>query len=417
MQRLAWRVGVPEDRLEQFIRESPWEFDTLQHHLVKNMPDTIRSPSAALVIDDVGLKKQGKHSVGVARQYSGALGKIGNCQVAVDLVYAVPDERRNADQVTWPLGMRLYVPDEWANDRRRRREVEIPDEVEFQTKIEIAMDMLQAAFDAGLPHRCVLADAGYGDSGEFRAFLRERGEAYALGITPSSIRVMSASIPLVETGPSDQGKGGRPRTRVTYPEGTLVESPVEVAARVKRWHHVNWAIGTKGPMWGKFYAEKVRLVSNQHGRWPSEEVAWLLLEKRPTQSGGEELKAYLCWGLDDATLETLVEYAHLRWVIEQFHREAKQVLGLDRFEGRSWRGWHHHITMVLLAHAFIATIRAENTSGRAPRASFQTVVRAVVLEAATQLLIREHRLPRPKAAGIATDMLRGFSDWLGKPRK
>lgn len=132
MQCIAARVGASEDQVEQFIRESPWEYEQLQDHLVKAMPDSIRDTRGAFIVDDVGIVKQGTHSVGVHRQYSGALGKIGNCQVAVNLTYASPGETRNADQFTYPLGMQLYLPLAWAEDEERREECEVPEEIAFR---------------------------------------------------------------------------------------------------------------------------------------------------------------------------------------------------------------------------------------------------------------------------------------------
>ncbi len=247
MQRIAGRMDVPEDRVEQFIRESPWEYEQLQVHLNTSIPAAIMSPQGAFIVDEVGLTKQGKHSVGVQRQYNGAQGKVGNCQVGVDLIYAVPGERRNADQKTWPLGMKIYLPESWTEDMDRREEVGIPDDVEFRTKPQIALELIDRALDHGLMPAFATADCGYGDSGEFREHLRGRHVPYVLAISPEDIRVVDASVNVIVPGNED----GR-RTRSTFPEGAVVESAKDIAARTTDWKTVTWSEGTKGKMKGEF---------------------------------------------------------------------------------------------------------------------------------------------------------------------
>lgn len=406
MQRVARSMDVPEGEIKRFVSESPWEYDRVQRHVIERVPEGLASMKGAFIVDDVGLIKQGKHSVGVYRQYSGALGKVGNCQVAVNLVYSVPGGKLNADQKTWPLGTRLYVPQAWAEDDEfagLREEVHFPEDFEFQTKPQMAVEMLDQARDANVPHCATLADAGYGDDGEFRRALRERGEPYILGVTPSSLRVIPADARV--STPKPTRNGGRPRTASIHESNVQRESPAMIARRIKEWTRVEWAEGTKGALSGLFHARRVRVVTGAaERRAVTEETGWLLLEKR-----SNELKAYICWGLDDAEIETLVEYAHLRWTIEQFHRDAKQILGLDRFEGRTWRGWHHHVTMVLLAYAFLATLRGTGRKNDLP--TIPTVARALVIEKETQTLVAEDGLSREKAKPIAERFVRRLTDW------
>ena len=413
MQRIAGRMDVPEDRVEQFIRESPWEYDRLQTHLNTSIPAAIMSPHGAFIVDEVGLTKQGKHSVGVQRQYNGAQGKVGNCQVAVDLIYAVPGERRNADQKTWPLGMEIYLPDAWAEDRDRREETGIPDDIVFKTKPQIALELIDRALDHGLMPAFVTADCGYGDSGEFREHLRGRHVPHVLAISPEDIRVVDASVNVIAPG-----EGNGHRARETFPEGTAVESARDIAERTAEWKTVTWSEGRKGKMKGEFSRSMVRIVDNTAKRYLSDEVCWLLLERIVDKSGGTELKAYLCWGMDSASLKQLVKSAHIRWAVEQFHRDAKQLLGLDSFEGRSWKGWHHHISMVLLAFAFLSLLRAEAQPGSGDRLpSLRSVARAIVLKVATrELMMERSRLKKYKRESTraqyeAEFMLRRFSDW------
>ncbi len=407
MEALASRVGIPTDRLERFVRESPWEHEPLQRHLVSHIPESIRSDDAVLVIDDVALVKQGRYSVAVWRQYAGAVGKVANSQVAVDLIYVAPGGKRNADQKTWPLGMELYVPAVWLEDpafEYPRDRANLPKNLSFRTKPEIALAMVDRARERGIKHTAIVSDAGYGDSGEFRGALRERGERYIVGVNPSQLRVIDATVPLV--APGGDPKGGRPRDFWTYPKAVEALTPRSIAKHVKKWTKVTWSQGTKGKLRGKFFCKAVRVVSgSKERRHATNEVGVLLLEQRK-----DELVAYMCWGADEAPIEQLVAWAHARWAVEQFHREAKQELGLDRFEGRTWRGWHHHASMVLLAYAFVSLQRAERRAAT-PLPTFPAVVRLIVLESATQRFMTTMKMSRRKAAAVAEDMLRGYTDW------
>lgn len=406
MQRVARSVGVPEGEIKRFVSESPWDYERAQQHLIESVPAPLSSMKGAFVLDDVGILKQGKHSVGVARQYSGALKQVGNCQVAVNLVYSVPGGTRNADQKTWPLGTRLYVPKAWAEAdeyEELRREVRLPEGFSFRTKPQMAIELIDNARRAQVPHLVTLADAGYGDDGEFREALRGRNEPYILGITPSRFRVIPADSAISTQRPA--GKGGRARVTPMHEASVKRESPAQLAARVQDWTQVEWSEGSKGTLQGKFHALRVRIVTGERERrHVTDEVCWLLLEKR-----SDKLRAYVCWGLDDAPLQKLVEYAHLRWTIEQFHKESKQILGFDRFEGRTWRGWHHHITVVLLAYAFLASLRMRSRPERLP--SLPAVAKALVIERETQDLIREEKLPRQLARRLAERAVRRLTDW------
>ena len=399
------RMSIHEDRVRRFITQSPWNHHALQEHLNDNIPDSIASREAMLIFDDVDFPKKDTHSVGVSRQYAGSVGKVDNCQVAVDLVSAVPGEARNADQVTWPLGMDLYLPRPWIEDEsyaELREEVGLPEDGDFRTKPEIALELIERARSANVPHACVGADAGYGDDRELRSQLRAWNESYILGVTPSELRVVPAETPIRPPGPTDGP--GRPRTHPTYPEEVEAVSPREIAEDVEDWTEVTWTKGTKGPLSSRFHRQRVRVVSNTQQRWVSEEEAWLLVEDREG-----ETKAWLCWGLDEWSLEELAAYAHVRWPIEQFHKDAKQVLGMDQFEGRTWSGWTHHVSVVLLTYSFLMTERAAQGAGaRLP--PFSQVARVVIHEMAVRT-VEEEGVDRETAERIAEAMLRGFTDW------
>ncbi len=245
------------------------------------------------------------------------------------------------------------------------------------------------------------ADSGYGESGEFREFLRKKNLPYALQISPYDIRVVDASV---KTVPPGNG-----RRRETFPEGMPVLSAKNIADSTKDWETVVSTGETKGKMSGLFTRRMVRIFENSQMRYTTDEVCWLLLE-RIEKGSHKELKAYLCWGMDSASLRQLVRCAHSRWTVEQFHRDTKQLLGLDSLEGRSWKGWHQHISMVLLAFAFIASLRAGmQKDEKLP--SFPSRVRIIVLEVATQELINKRRMPRKDARPTAELMLREYSDW------
>lgn len=407
MRGLAKRMSIDEDRLRRFIADSPWEHEALQTRLNREIPAGLRSPEAMLIVDGMDIVKKGDHSVGVGRQYAGSVGKVENCQLAVDLVATSPGEERNADQRTWPLGMELYLPKAWLTDpafEERRKLVGIPEDIEFRTKPEIALELIGRARSAGVPHACIGADAEFGDSRAFRKQLREWTEPYIVGVTPSELRVIPAETPL-EQPEAHTGPGRRP-TAPRYPEEVEASSPADIAASLDEadWTEVRWSEGTKETLTARCYRQRVRVVESTQRRRVTDEEAWLVVEDR-----AGERKAWLCWGVDEWSLDELVTYAHLRWAVEQFHRDAKQVLGIDRFEGRTWTGWHHHVSAVLLTYAFVATQRvaAESADALPP---FSQVVRLVIHELAIRR-VQEYGLDRSSAEEIAEGMLREFTDW------
>ena len=400
-------MGMNEHKIRRFISESPWEHDAVQEHLNEHLPEPITSPEAMVIIDDTDFLKHGHDSVGVKRQYAGSVGKIANCQVAVDCVLTVPADHYNADHLTWPLGMELYLPKEWVRSdefEARRHDCAIPEDITFRTKPEIALELLARAREASVPHACVGADAAYGKHRRFRKQLRDWDEPYILGVGPKDVKVIPESTPIEQSGRLS-GRG-RPPTHPRYPKEVTLRFPKDVAAELERddWTELVWAEGTKEPLTGRFFRTRVRVIKNARKRHVTDETGWLLIE-----DAEEKLRAWLCWGVDDWSLEMLARYAHLRWAIEQFHTDAKQVLGLDQFEGRTWKGWHHHTTIVLLTHAFIATERAAQGAAARPP-PFPQLARALVYEMATQIAESEG-LERQKAKDVAAAMVRGLTDW------
>ncbi|MBI4468458.1 MAG: IS701 family transposase [Acidobacteria bacterium] len=324
--------------LQQFVGQSPWEWAPVWERLAQRMTAELE-PDPAWVVDDTGFPKQGTHSVGVARQYSGTLGKTGNCQVAVSLHHV-------GGQGSTVLNWRLYLPKDWAQEKARRAAAGVPEQVVFQEKWKLALEMIDQVRDWGLPDRIVIADAGYGDVTEFREELEARGLSYVVGVASS----MGIWTKPPTTRKLNNTGVGRPPTAYKY-GSQRPESTLEVAKRAKGWKDIRWREGTKGWLESRFVALRVQPSHGFHeGRPPHKEV-WLLIEW-PKQEE-EPIKYFLCDLPPTYTLRRLVRLVKCRWRIEQDYQQLKEELGLDHYEGRTWAGWHHHVTLTMLAHAFL----------------------------------------------------------------
>jgi SRSO17 transposase len=324
--------------LQQFVGQSPWDWIPLWERLGKRMTAELE-PDPVWVIDDTGFPKQGKHSVGVERQYSGTLGKVGNCQVAVSLHHV-------GEQGSTVLDWRMYLPESWTKNGKRREEAGIPQEVVFRTKWQLSLDMIDQVRAWGLPNRIVVADAGYGDTTEFRDELETRQLPYVVGI--SSTTGVWSKPPQAQV-PRYQGRGA-PATRYAYGKQRPT-SAQDAAVQAKGWKRIRWRQGTKGWLESRFVAFRVQPSHGfVRGQPPHKEV-WLLIEW--PESEKEPTKYFLCDLPATYTLRRLVRLAKCRWKIEQDYQQLKEELGLDHYEGRSWIGWHHHTTLVMLAHAFL----------------------------------------------------------------
>ncbi len=247
-------------------------------------------------------------------------------------------------------------------------------------------------------------DSGYGELQTFRKQLRDWNEPYILGVGPKDMQIIPESTPIEY--PEDASGIGRPPSEPRYPPDATPQSPEEIADGLtdEDWTSVTWAEGTKELLSGQFFRTRVRVVKRVRKRRVTEETGWLLIE-----DATDELRAWLCWGVDDWSIKELAAYAHLRWSIEQFHKEAKQVLALDQFEGRSWKGWHHHVTMVLLTYAFVAAERAAHGAAARPP-PFPKVARTLVYEMATQIAESEG-LELLQAQEVGEAMVKGLTDW------
>lgn len=341
--------GTSEQALQQFISSaSPWDYEQLNSQRVEYMLEQAVSDDGMLIYDDTGDEKKGKCSVGVARQYSGTLGKIGNCQVIVSCQYT--DNR-----YTWPVNSRLYLPEKWTNDPERLKKAKVPEDIGFKTKIQIALDLLDQANELGVKHSVIGGDSFYGGNPVFLEGLEERGENYAVSV-PSDFTVrFTQDINTFVPPEKPEGKRcGRPRTK---PEKTPLPPQHKVSSLINKlpqdyWKVICWRDGTKGELKKQFAFLRVHWsTSEKMGK-----EGWLIFE-RPVQGEDGDTKYYF----SDLSLQTpevkLVEYVHRRHTIERFYQDAKDELGLDQYEGRSWNGLHKHWAMVMLAYSWLTLQR------------------------------------------------------------
>lgn len=339
---LAERIAPGErQQLHHFVCQAEWDLEALHSVLWEHADKMVGADDAVLIVDDTALPKKGDLSVGVAPQYCGVLGKKANCQSLVTLTLANHD-------IPVPLVLQLYLPEIWAADAKRRATAGVPEQVGFRPKWRIALDEIARVQAAGVQFGTVLADAGYGVCSEFREALSAMGLKWAVGILCNH-RVYPADV--ITRMPRPSSHKGKPRKHPipNRPVMSVAEAIEQLGA--KGFRTVNWRTGTKGPMKGKFAARRVRLGDG--GKASRGEVlpgreAWLICEKRTN-----ELKYYVA-SHDAATpLITLVRAIKARWYCEQAHQQLKEELGLDHFEGRSWRGLHQHAFLTLVAFAFL----------------------------------------------------------------
>lgn len=334
-----------EQALQQFINQSPWDeqavLDGLQRWIGRRF-----GLQGYLILDDTGFPKQGTHSVGVARQYTGTLGKVASCQVAVTLQMATPREVVGLDA-------ELYLPQAWADDPERMATSGVPESVGYRPKWQLALTMLRRAQANGLGG-VVLADSAFGTVTEFRTTLDELNLRYCVGID-STLKVIAADADLGPV-PKYSGRGQPPKLPLAVRRGTKSPSVREWAIeRAADFRKVTWREGTKGKMRGRFAAWRVRPAHRLSAGKEPLAPCWLLVE---WPADAEHPAKYFFSNLPEKTsLKRLVDTAKNRWWIEHSYRELKDELGLDHFEGRSWRGWHHHVVLVLLAYAFLQDVR------------------------------------------------------------
>ena len=341
--------------LHHFVAKSEWSDATVMAGVRDWVLPWLGLDSGCYwIIDDTGFPKKGQHSVGVARQYCGQLGKQDNCQVAVSLSLA-------SSQGSLPVAYQLYLPKDWAGDATRRQKAGVPETQAFATKPEIALAQLRQAVLDGVPAGVVLADAGYGDETAFRDGITALGMLYAVGIRPGTTVWAPGTAPLPPKAWS--GRGIRP-TKLRRESGN---EPVTVKALAfglpaPAWRRVTWREGSNAELSGRFAAVRVRPAHRDYLATEMRAQEWLLIEWPEDQ--GEPAKYFLTTAPDDATLEQMVFVTKMRWRIERDYQDLKQDFGLGHYEGRGWRGFHHHATLSIAAYGFLMAQRLK-TGGTA----------------------------------------------------
>jgi SRSO17 transposase len=332
--------GTSEQQLQGLLTDMVWDEGDLTRQRVRVMTDLPTEGDGVLVVDDTGFGKQGPASVGVARQYSGTLGKVATCQVTVNCHYA---ERTLA----WPVATRLYLPERWASDPERRTKVQVPADVQFQTKAEIALALLDQAHAWDVKHAAVVADADYGDNPAFLNGLAARRERVVAAVR-ASFTVATAR---------------RAREPGQRADALLDRVPLG------QWQTIRWREGSRGWLRAKFVAIRCWRIDGDGTR----HVGWLI-GQRPGRGQHADLKYFWSNFPADTPLAALAEYAHRRAWVEQFHEEAKELLGWDQYQGRLWPGFHRNAALVMLSYRFLVWLEWRERQGQVrpgrPRRAF-----------------------------------------------
>lgn len=336
--------------LHHLVADAPWNDAEMLAEVRRYVLPTMQKngPVVAWIVDDTGFPKQGKHSVGVARQYCGQIGKHDNCQAAVSLSVS-----------TWgaslPIAWRIYLPEVWGQDSERRQQARVPEAIEFQTKPEIALEQMRQAVEQKVPAGVVLADAAYGNGMQFRAAVTELGLPYAVGIESSTTVWEPGQQPL-PAPPRKPGRGAPPKRlqrNANHQPVSVKELALGLPAAA--WKNIGWRQGSQGMLRSRFTAVRVRPAHRDYKRTEPHPKEWLLIEWPKKES--EPTKYWLATLPDKTSLKSLVKIAKHRWIIERDYEELKQELGLGHYEGRGWRGFHHHATLCIAAYGFLVAER------------------------------------------------------------
>ena len=345
------RVSAKHQSLLHFVGKAPWSDDAMlrdvRRYVLPRLLD--HGPMQAWVLDDTGIPKKGKHSVGVKNQYCGVLGKNANCQVAVSLSVA-------NQHGSLPVAYRLYLPEIWSNDSERRRKCGVPDDIAFHKKWQIGLQQIREVLDQPDVERApVVADAGYGDTVDFRDGLTSLGVPYAVGVSKTTTVWRPDQEPLPAKAYSGRG---RPPKLLRRSEDHKPVNALELARELpaSQWHDVPWCEGSRGDMTSRFAALRARPAHRDTHLSEPRPTEWLLIEWPADEP--EPTKYWLSTLPADTTVANLVCVAKVRWRIERDYRELKDEIGLDHYEGRSWRGFHHHGTLCIAAYGFLIAERA-----------------------------------------------------------
>jgi SRSO17 transposase len=336
--------------LHHLVADAPWDDQQMLAEVQSQVLPAMQEhgPVVAWIVDDTGFPKSGQHSVGVARQYCGQVGKQDNCQVAVSLSVS-----------TWsaslPIAWSLYLPEVWASDSERRQRAGVPEAIEFQTKPGIALQQMRRAIAQQVPVGVVLADAGYGNGTQFRAGITELGLQYAVGIESSATVWKPGQQPL-PAEPRKPGRGAPPkrlRRDAMHQPVSVKQLAIELPSSA--WKNVGWRQGSAGALRSRFAAVRVRTAHRDYNRTEPHPEEWLLIEWPKREA--EPTKYWLSTLAEKTSLKSLVKMAKHRWIIERDYEELKQELGLGHYEGRGWRGFHHHATLCIAAYGFLVAER------------------------------------------------------------
>ena len=336
--------------LHHLVATAPWSDESILEQVRGYVLTAMKSkgPVQAWIVDDTGFPKKGTHSVGVTRQYCGQVGKQDNCRVAVSLSVST-------NTASLPVAFRLYLPEVWAQDAKRCQQAGVPEGIRFQTKPQIALEQIRQAVQDGVTLAPVLADAGYGIDSQFRAGITELGLLYVVGVQSSTSVWAPGKAPLPAKPWSGQG---RPPRLLRRSKDHQPHSAKELALSLPStaWRTITWRAGTKQPLKSRFAALRVRPAHRDYERADPYPEEWLLMEWPKGES--EPTKYWLSTLAASTTVRELVRMAKHRWIIERDYEELKQELGLGHYEGRGWRGFHHHATLCIAAYGFLVAERS-----------------------------------------------------------
>jgi SRSO17 transposase len=343
------RVAAQHQSLLHFVNQAPWSDEKVLAKVREMVVPALErhGPIEAWIIDDTGLPKKGRHSVGVGRQYCGQLGKQDNCQVAVSLSIA-------NHHASLPVAYRLYLPEDWVADGERRCKAGVPKEISFKTKPEIALEQLRWACEAGIARGVVLTDAGYGCNTNLRTGISALALHYVAGILSQTSVWVSGTGPLPPKKWS--GRGRRPKL-VRRDDKHQPVSVKELALGLPKraWRTIKWREGAAEWLSSRFARVRVRAAHHDYKLTDSRPEEWLLIEWPKGEK--EPTKYWLSTLPKDITFRALVDLTKLRWRIERDYQELKQEVGLGHYEGRGWRGFHHHATLCIAAYGFLVSER------------------------------------------------------------
>jgi SRSO17 transposase len=335
------RVSAQHQSLLHFVNQAPWLDEKVLAEVREMVVPALErhGPIEAWIIDDTGLPKKGRHSVGVGRQYCGQVGKQDNCQVAVSLSIA-------NHHASLPVAYRLYLPKDWAEDGERRQKAGVPDDIGFKTKPEIALEQIRWACEAGLPRGVVLMDPAYGNDAKLRTSLTALGLIYVAGIQSNILVWGLGSEPRPGHVAPKRGRRGEP--------DLISVKDLALGLPAKAWRTIKWREGAADWLSSRFARLRVR-AGHRHQLGENPAGEWLLIEWPKDEEA--PTKYWLSTLPQDIPFRDLVDTAKLRWRIERDYQELKQEVGLGHYEGRGWRGFHHHATLCIAAYGFLISER------------------------------------------------------------